>query len=103
MNYRRFGTNSAVRLKALIAEYATLPPMTTLSFRSPLVSLVMGGQHHGVKVDPVSLQRIIAWVDAIGPYRGLEEIRAMPDPDFAGVEKLAIRPRMKSAPDVPRP
>jgi hypothetical protein len=92
-----------VRLDVLVAKYATLRPLTTLSYRSPLIALAMSGKHHDVKVDPVSLQRLIAWVDALGPYRGLEEIRAMPDPDFAGIERLAIQPRLKSAPDIPRP
>jgi hypothetical protein len=92
-----------VRTEALIAKYATLRPLTALSYRSPLIERALSGQHHGVKVDEASLQHLIAWVDAFGPYRGLEEIRALPDPDFAGIERLAIRPRLKSAPDIQRP
>ena len=65
--------------------------------------MAMSGEHYDVKVDPVSLRRLIAWVDAMGPYRGEEEIRAIPDPDFEGIEDLAIRPRMETAPNISRP
>jgi len=92
-----------VRLDALAGKYGTLRPLTALSYRSPLIQLAMSGKHHEVKVDPESLQRLIAWVDAFGPYRGLEEVRAMPDPEFAGIEQLAIRPRLRTAPDISRP
>lgn len=77
--------------------------LTALSYRSPLIELAASGRHHGVRVDGESLQRLIAWVDAFGPYRGLEEIRALPDPGFPGIERLAIRPRLKSAPTIERP
>jgi len=56
-----------------------------------------------VKVDAVSLLRLIAWVDACCPYNGEEEIRAIEDPDFPGIEKLTIRPRVKTAPVIARP
>jgi hypothetical protein len=56
-----------------------------------------------VKVDPYSLRRLIAWVDTNCPFRGEEEIRQMPDPDFPGVEFLPVRPRLASAPVVERP
>jgi hypothetical protein len=55
------------------------------------------------KVDDMSLQRLIAGVDAMGPYRALEEIRGIADPDFEGIEELAIRPRTRTAPMVRRP
>jgi len=35
-----------------------------------------------VQVDPVSLQRLITWSDAMCPYRGDEEIRAIDDAEF---------------------
>ena len=63
----------------------------------------MSGKHNDVKVESVDLLRLIAWVDANCPYLGEEEIRAMPDPDFAGIEALPIRPRLKTAPVVERP
>ena len=83
--------------------YRTPPPMTALSYNSPLVELCASGQHFGVKVDNVGLLRIIAWVDAMTPYRGEEEIREIPDPEFQGVDWLAIRPRVKTAGKVIRP
>jgi hypothetical protein len=92
-----------IRMDALVGKYAALQPMTALSYRSPLIQMARSGEHYGVKVDDVSLRRLIAWVDAMGPYRGLEEIRQIPDPDFAGIEKLSIRPRTRTAPIIPRP
>jgi hypothetical protein len=92
-----------VHPEAYAAKYATLRPMTTLSYKSPLIELAMSGTHYGVKVDPVSLRRLIAWVDAMGPYRGEEEVRALPDPEFDGIEEQAIRPRTRTAPRIPRP
>ena len=79
------------------AAYATPPPMTALSYRSRLVDICSR------YVDEVSLQRIIAWVDAMCPYNGEEEIRSISDPEFQGVEWLAIRPRIQTAPKVVRP
>lgn len=54
-------------------------------------------------MDDTSLLRIIAWVDAMTPYRGEEEIREIPDPEFQGVDWLAIRPRVQTAVKVIRP
>jgi len=71
--------------------------MTALSYRSRLVDI------RSRYADEVSLQRIIAWVDAMCPYNGEEEIRSIPDPEFQGVEWLAIRPRIQTAPQVVRP
>jgi hypothetical protein len=85
------------------AAYGTPPPMTALSYKSRLVERCASGTHHDVKVDPISLQRIIAWVDAMCPYRGDEEVRALDDPEFQGVDWLAIRPRIKTAPQPVRP
>jgi len=81
----------------------TMRPMLYLSFRSPLIELAGSGKHHKVKVDPISLRRLIAWVDANCPYAGDEEIRAMDDPKFPGIDRLPIRPRMKTAPVIDRP
>ena len=83
--------------------HRSLRPLRYLSARSPLIEQAMSGQHHGVEVDPVGLLRLIAWIDANCPYLGEEEIRAMEDPNFPGIEKLSIRPRVKSAPVVARP
>ena len=81
----------------------TLRPMQYLSYKSRLVELAAGGKHYDVKVDPVSLHRLIAWVDACCPYMGEEEVRALGDPDFPGIERLPIRPRVATAPVVERP
>ena len=83
--------------------HRSLRPMRYLSVRSHLIELAMSGKHHDVKVDPAGLLRLIAWVDANCPYLGEEEIRAMADPEFSGIEKLPIRPRMKTAPVIERP
>ena len=63
----------------------------------------MSGKHHKVHADRDSLDRLIAWVDANCPYLGEEEVRAMPDPQFSGIDKLPIRPRLKTAPIIERP
>jgi hypothetical protein len=83
--------------------YVTPKPMTSLSYKSPLIELAAGGKHHGVVVDDTSLLRLITWVDAMCPYLGDEEVRAIPDPEFQGVDWLAIRPRIKTAPVITRP
>ena len=83
--------------------YLTPQPMTKLSYRSRLVDLCSSGKHYGVKVDWLSLQRLIAWVDAMCPYNGDEEVRCIEDPEFQGVDWLSIRPRIKTAPVIVRP
>ncbi len=37
------------------------------------------------------------------PYLGDEEVRVLPDPEFQGVDRLAVRPLIKNAPVIPRP
>ena len=85
------------------AAYKTLRPMQHLSYTSKLIELASSGKHYDVKIDPVALEQLIGWVDANCPYRGNEEVRAIPDPQFVGVESLPIRPRTQTAPRVPRP
>jgi len=48
-------------------------------------------------------RRPIAWVDAICPYMSEGEIRALGDPEFPGIERLPIRPRVATAPRIARP
>ncbi len=81
----------------------TLRPMQYLSYSSRLIELASSGKHHDVKADPLSLHRLIAWVDACCPYMGEEEVRALGDPDFPGIERLPIRPRVATAPVIERP
>ncbi len=83
--------------------YATIRPMRFLSYKSKLIERAMSGRHHDVVVDPLSLRKLIAWVDACCPFLGEEELRAMDDPDFPGIEQLPIRPRVKTAPVIERP
>jgi hypothetical protein len=83
--------------------WRTMRPMQYLSFKSRLIERAGSGKHHKVKVDPLSLRRLIAWVDANCPYNGDQEVRAMADPDFQGIENLPIRPRLKTAPVIDRP
>jgi hypothetical protein len=85
------------------AAYKTPPPMTSLSYRSRLIEIASSGEHHEVRVDPISLERLILWVDTMCPYLGEEEVRAIPDPEFQGVDWLSIRPRIQSAPVIVRP
>jgi len=59
--------------------YATIPPMTYLSYNSRLIDIAMNGKHHDVKIEGTELQQLIAWVDCIGPMRGEEEVREIPD------------------------
>ncbi len=83
--------------------YKTPKPMTCLSYKSRLIEIASSGKHHGVKVDALNIQRLVAWVDAMCPYMGDEEIRKIPDPEFQGVDWLAIRPLIEHAPDIVRP
>ncbi|MBN1422691.1 MAG: hypothetical protein JXP34_28200 [Planctomycetes bacterium] len=85
------------------ASYLTFRPMRHLSSASRLIRNAMSGEHHGVKVDPVGLEQLIGWVDANCPFRGEEDLRAIPDPSFAGIDLLPVRPRCETAPDIPRP
>jgi len=93
-------------------DYATLPPMTTLSYTSKLIDIAMGRRFQGclfdVKVDPLSLQKLIAWVDILCPYLGEPEIRSLPDPDptdprFANSDYPPRTPGVKPFTDSPYP
>jgi len=84
-------------------SYVTLRPMQHLSYTSRLIEIASSGRHNGVKVDSLSLRKLIAWVDTNCPYRGEEDIRAIPDPDFPGIEELPVRPRVATAPTIVRP
>ena len=83
--------------------YQTPEPMTRLSLKSRLVELASSGTHYDVQIDPVSRRKLIAWIDTMCPYRGDQEVREIDDPDFQGVNWLAIRPEIKSAPRISRP
>ena len=91
-----YGTNDPAAL-------TTLRPMQYLSANSRLIELASSGKHYEVQADPADLHRLIAWVDANCPFMGDEEVRALEDPDFPGIEKLPIRPRVATAPVIERP
>ncbi|MDP6633479.1 MAG: hypothetical protein QGG42_01100 [Phycisphaerae bacterium] len=84
------------------ASLATLKPMTHLSYTSKLIHHAMSGEHNKVKIDAASLRRLIAWVDANGPFLGDEEIRKIPDPPFKTLEAIGVRPRLATAPNINR-
>ena len=84
-------------------SYTTSPPLTHLSCTSTLIRRAMSGKHHGVKVPGRDLRMLIGWVDCNCPYRGEGDIRALPDPSFPDIELLPIRPRIRTAPKIPRP
>jgi hypothetical protein len=83
--------------------YQTPKPMTCMSYNSKLIEIASSGKHHDVKVDAISLQRLIVWIDAMCPYLGDPEVRAIDDPEFQGIDWLAVRPRIKTAPVIVRP
>jgi hypothetical protein len=83
--------------------YQTPKPMTKLSYKSRLIDIASSGKHHDLKVDPISRLKLILWVDNMCPYRGEEELREIADPEFQGVDWLAIRPRIRTAKQVVRP
>ena len=81
----------------------TFPPMTWMSRTSRLVNHYASGRHQaGVKMPEAERRVLAAWVDLTAPYRGDEEIRALPDPDFPGIGDLPIRPRVRTAPVIDR-
>ncbi|MBE3132194.1 MAG: hypothetical protein IMZ55_01875, partial [Acidobacteria bacterium] len=84
-------------------SYTTTAPLAYLSPASRLVENAMSGRHHDVRLPADDLRLLIGWVDANCPYRGDEDIRDLPDPAFAGIEKLPIRPQVRSAPVIARP
>jgi len=80
----------------------TLKPMSIFSYKSTLLQNATSGKHNKVKIDPASQRRLTAWIDANCPYLGEEEIRSMGDPQFAHIETLKLRPRVKTAPEINR-
>ena len=74
------------------AAYRTPEPMQQLSYRSKLIEIASSGKHHDVRVDPISLRRLIVWIDTMCPYRGDEEVRAIEDPEFQGIDWISVRP-----------
>jgi hypothetical protein len=85
-------------------QYGPIPPLSALSYRSPLIELASGGKHHNVKVEGEDLLRLIAWVDCNCVYRGEEEVRQIPDPDLASGLWVSwtVPPKTRTAPLIDR-
>ncbi|MBM4039710.1 MAG: hypothetical protein FJ290_14470 [Planctomycetes bacterium] len=80
--------------------YDVLKPMTALSYRSKLISMLLDANHPGSKLPPADLQMLIAWVDTWGMYRSEEDIRGLHDPDPKFFADWPYPPRLKTAPSV---
>ena len=63
----------------VISQDTVVPPMTAMSYRSKLIQIATSGKHHDVKVTALEEARLVAWVDALCPYLGLEELLSRPD------------------------
>jgi hypothetical protein len=84
---------------------ATLEPMTHMSSASLLIRRAMDAKHIKAKMDSGSLRRLVAWVDANGPYLGDEEIRQMADPTPTtrwAQPVPVVQPRLRTAPRINR-
>ncbi len=86
------------------SDLKTLAPYTAFSAKSKLIDNAASGKHgNKVKVTGEDLERLVAWVDANGPYLGDEEIRAMYDPYSTTVACIPqVRPRVATAPVIDR-
>jgi hypothetical protein len=87
-------------------EDTVTPPMTAMSYRSRFIELAASGKHYDVRVSAGEEARLAAWVDALCPYLGLEEILAEPDispQDYfaqAVYQGLSYPSKMRTAPIV---
>ncbi len=63
----------------VVTQDTVVPPMTAMSYKSKLIQIATSGKHHEVKVTPREEAQLVAWVDALCPYLGLEELLARPD------------------------
>ena len=85
-----------------------VPPMTAMSYRSKLIELATSGKHYDVKVTPEEEARLVAWVDALCPFLGLEELVGLDDlPAEKYYEQAVYRgmsypARMRTAPAIHR-
>ncbi len=90
----------------VVSQDTVPPPMTAMSYRSKLIQIATSGKHHDVKITPLEEARLVAWVDALCPYLGMEELLERPDMDTnvyyaVGMYKgLSYPARMATAPVV---
>jgi len=83
-------------------QETVVPPMTAMSYKSRLIDIATSGKHHDVRVSQEEADRLIAWVDALCPYFGMEELLAQPDPDPKANAEFSYTARMRTAPMVHR-
>jgi hypothetical protein len=79
---------------------ATLKPKVAFTWKSKLYDNATSGKHNKVKIDEASRRKLVAWIDANGPYLGKEEIRQMYDPQ--GFASCQVQPRVRTAPNINR-
>jgi hypothetical protein len=84
------------------AGLATLKPKVCFTWKSKLYDNATSGTHHKVKIDEASRRRLVAWIDANGPYLGREEINNMYDPKYEHPDNVPVRPRVRTAPVIDR-
>jgi hypothetical protein len=90
----------------VVTEDTVVPPMTAMSLKSKLIQIATSGKHHDVKVTPLEEAKLVAWVDALCPYLGLEELLVRPDMDadtyfkVGMYQNLTYAPRLATAPVV---
>ena len=82
------------------SPYATMPPMTKWSYKSPLINMHLHGKHNDVKLTAEEMHKLIVWVDTNCHYRSLEDVLSISDPDPAWFQNWPYAPRLKSAPYV---
>lgn len=101
---RGYGFAGAMGVEAYGSGLGPRKPMTSLSYTSPLIQMVMSGKHNKVKIEGDDLLRLIAWVDSNCVYRGDEEVRQIPDPDEATYRKQGwtVPPKTRTAPVIDR-
>jgi hypothetical protein len=90
----------------VVTQDTVVPPMTAMSYKSKLIQIATSGKHHDVKVTPREEAQLVAWVDALCPYLGLEELLVRPDLDQENYFKvdmyrgLSYAARLATAPVV---
>ena len=83
-------------------QETVVPPMTAISYKSRLIDIATTGNHHDVRVSQEEADRLIAWVDALCPYFGMEELFDQPDPGPKADAGFSYAARMHTAPMVHR-
>jgi hypothetical protein len=85
---------------AISTQDTVVPPMTAMSYKSPLMHIISSGEHHGVKVTPREEARIGAWIDALCPMLGRDDIIAIPNDKEDPKSRLNYQARLRTHPQV---